>query len=433
MPKENPQDNFKLRNEEVQDILTKVPHWMIRYGNLLFLAMIFILLFLSWLIKYPDIITAKATITTKIPPQKVYAKATKGIDSIFVRQAELVSPGQTLAVLENPAKYIDVMQLKKTLDTITTTQGQFFYPIHKLPPLLLGRIGDSYAIFENNYIAYHLYQHLTPYKSEMTASQVNRRELRHRLTNLKAQITFKQAEIEFKKRNLNRNKHLFHKGVISELDYEKSQIAYLSAQRTLKNLISSRYQIKQSLASNQKTTRGITIDKTTKEKMLLKKVVQSFHLLKKEIRRWEFDFVLQSEITGHVYFFNRWNSNQSVKQGDLMFSVIPRKSSRYIAQLKVPVRNSGKIEIGQNVLIKLQNFPYTEYGILEGNVHRISKIPNEKGGYLVNVRLPKKLITSYGNQIHFRGEMLGTAEIITQDVRLIARFFYQFKELLQRE
>ncbi|MEM9548782.1 MAG: HlyD family secretion protein, partial [Bacteroidota bacterium] len=41
------------------------------------------------------------------------------------------------------------------------------------------------------------------------------------------------------------------------------------------------------------------------------------------------------------------------------------------------------------------------------------------------------LITSYKQEIEFRQEMSGTAEIITEDLRLIERFFYQFRTVLQ--
>ena len=52
--------DIELRSEEVQEILTKVPNWMIRWGNTLFLFLIVLLLALSWLVKYPDIITSEA-------------------------------------------------------------------------------------------------------------------------------------------------------------------------------------------------------------------------------------------------------------------------------------------------------------------------------------------------------------------------------------
>ena len=82
--------------------------------------------------------------------------------------------------------------------------------------------------------------------------------------------------------------------------------------------------------------------------------------------------------------------------------------------------------------MKLQNFPETEFGVLKGEVTYISLLPDSEGFYLVDVSLPKKLVTSYKKEIVFKQEMVGSAEIITEDLRLLERFFYQFKDILSR-
>ena len=63
-------DDIELRSEEVQEILTEAPNWMIRWGSALFLALIVMLLAISWFLKYPDVIASEAIVTTEIPPQK---------------------------------------------------------------------------------------------------------------------------------------------------------------------------------------------------------------------------------------------------------------------------------------------------------------------------------------------------------------------------
>lgn len=49
--------DINLRDENVQEILTSVPHWMIRWGNILFLFLVLLIIFISWLIKYPDTVS----------------------------------------------------------------------------------------------------------------------------------------------------------------------------------------------------------------------------------------------------------------------------------------------------------------------------------------------------------------------------------------
>ena len=73
-----------------------------------------------------------------------------------------------------------------------------------------------------------------------------------------------------------------------------------------------------------------------------------------------------------------------------------------------------------------------EDNILTGTVKNSSLIPDDEGFYRVDVDLPPTLITSYEKTIEFKQEMGGTAEIVTEDLRLIERFFYQFKEVLSR-
>jgi len=59
-------------------------------------------------------------------------------------------------------------------------------------------------------------------------------------------------------------------------------------------------------------------------------------------------------------------------------------------------------------------------------------MPNSEGLYLLDVELPKKLVTTYNKDIEFKQEMQGSAEIITEDLRLIERIFFQFKDIFRR-
>ncbi|MFL0063910.1 HlyD family secretion protein, partial [Tenacibaculum maritimum] len=139
-------EDIELRSEEVQEILTKVPNWMIRQGNTLFLFLIIMLLLLSWFIKYPDIIISDVIITTEIPPQKEYAKITGKIDTIFVSNGQEIKKNNSLAIIENTANYRDVLFLKSIIDTIKIQKENFSFPIEKTPILFLGDIETSYSL-----------------------------------------------------------------------------------------------------------------------------------------------------------------------------------------------------------------------------------------------------------------------------------------------
>lgn len=420
-----------LRSEEVQEILEATPNWMIRWGNLLILLLIMMLLFISWFVKYPDTINSSAIITTKLPPQKEYAKISGKIASILVTDNQLVKSDTPLAILENTANYKHVFLLKSIVDTVTINNTSFNFPFKELPILFLGDIESQYALFENNYIQYQLNKQYQPFSNEANANRLTKIELQSRLNILQTQKSNNQLELDNQKTIFNRNKALFDKGVISKQDFEQAEISYSQAKRNFANMDVSISNIKEAISNTNRNSRSTNINKTRENISLLKNVIQSFNQLKQAIKTWELQYVLKSNIDGKVAFLNTWTKNQTVNSKDLIFTIIPKENSAFIAYLKSPAQNSGKLKIGQHVNIKLQNYPDKEFGTLKGKIEHIGLFPDENGQYLVSVTLPETLITSYKKQIPFRHEMYGSAEIITEDLRLIERFFYRLKNIFK--
>lgn len=429
MPQKN--DNIQVRSEEVQEILSYVPNWMIRWGMTLVLVIIFMLLFISWFVKYPDVITAEVVVTTEIPPEKIYAKSTGQIESILVSNNSQIVKNTIIGVIENSGNYKDILLLKSILDTISIDKMNFTFPIEDLKFLILGDISQDYAIFETNYSEYVLNKKLQPYSSEFSANNLSLAEIRNRLVILKSQKELNEKELEFIKKDLERNKSLFDKGIISAQDYERKELEYIQAKRALKNLGSSISQLNEAIGNSKNTIKSSEIRKTQDDTRLIKKVIQSFYQLKKAVKDWELRYALKSSIAGKVSYLSFWNENQTVNIGDLVFTIIPTTSLGYIGKIKAPIQNAGKIKVGQKVNIRLANYPDSEFGILNGNIKNISLFPDKEGYYLIDVSLTNDLITSYNKNIKFQQEMRGKAEIITEDLRLIERFFYQLKSVIK--
>lgn len=422
-------NSTNIRSEEVQEILEATPNWMIRWGNILVLSLILMLLFISWFVKYPDIINSSAIITTQLPPQKEYAKTSGKITALLVSDNAIVGSNTPLAIIENTANYKDVFLLKSIIDTTVINNQSFSFPFDRLPLLFLGNIETDYALFENSYLQYQLNKQYQPFSNEANTNRVSKTQLFTRLRILQSQKQSNKLELDNQKEIFHRNESLFQKGVISKQEFQQAEIAYSQAKRNFANMDVSISNIKEAISNANKTSKTTTINKTREDISLLKNVIQSFNQLKRALKNWELQYVLQSNIDGKVSFLNTWVENQTVNQGDLLFTIIPAENSDFIAYLKSPAQNSGKLKVEQRVNIKLQNYPDTEFGVLQGYIKSIALFPDEEGQYLVTVSLPKILITSYKKEIPFKYEMLGNAEIITEDLRLIERFFYQLKNI----
>jgi len=421
--------DIHLRSDQVQEILEMIPNWMIRWGNTLILCLIMITLFFSWVIKYPDKINSTALITTSVPPEKLYSKTNGKIEVLLVDNNQQISKREIIAIVESSANYSDILLLRHLLDTIRVNYNNFYFPIEQLPNLTLGPIDSDYALFETSYTNYLLNKNLQPFSNAILAGEQSIIEATNRLNNLIIEKKINEQELELMKKDLVRFKSLLEKGVIAEQEFEIKSLTLLKAQRENKSISSSISQLRELVSTSNSSFNSTQIEKVMTENQLLKNTIQAFVQLKKSVKNWELLYAFAPSVSGKVSFSSFLTRNQSIKEGELIFTIIPNDAKSYIAKVKAPFQNSGKIKIGQKVNIKLENYPSQEFGTLGGIINSLSLVPDVDNNYLIEVKLPKKLVSSYGKEIFFKQEMIGTAEIITEDLRLIERFFYQLKNV----
>jgi HlyD family secretion protein len=103
----------------------------------------------------------------------------------------------------------------------------------------------------------------------------------------------------------------------------------------------------------------------------------------------------------------------------------------YLGIINIPSQGVGKIKTGQEVRIKFNNYPYQEYGQVYGTIKNISLLANEDT-YRAEVELPKGLTTSYNKLLDYSPEMMGSAEIITEDLSMMERTFYSIRSIFDQ-
>lgn len=422
-------DNIELRSESVQDILTEPPHWMFRWGNTIILIILLLILGMSYIIKYPEFVPAPIIVTSQNPPEKIEARSSSKIEKIFIKDHQKVKKGDVMLVLQSTAHYEDVLKLKKIVDSIASDQLLSF-PVNVVSHFKLGELQGDYNSFAKAFQDEHLFTRLQPYAPENLAANQSISESRSRITNLRQQRNLEAAKTELTLKNYKRSQELFNQGVIAAVELEGEKLKYLQAQQNLENISISLSQMQESISNLNKTKSGAAIN-TEKDKITYSsQTLQLFEQLRKSLKQWEQSYLIVSSTNGMASFQQFFGENQFVKAGDPIISILPDHTEQLVGRMSVPTANSGKIIPGEKVLIKLDNYRFQEYGIIEGKVQNISLIPDDKGNYYVDVILLKGLKTSYNKTLKFDKELRGNAEIVTQDLRLIERFFYQIRKLL---
>ncbi|ETN96137.1 HlyD family secretion protein [Zhouia amylolytica] len=425
------EEKIQLRSEEVQEILTTPPSWIVRWGITIIFVLTIIILFLSFLIKYPDFVSAKVLVTTKQATEKVVARSTGQLEKLMVNNKEQVKAGQVLAVIENTAHYSDVSYLKSVIDTIRIDLRNFNFPIESMTKLVLGEIEPAYIDFEKHYINFKLLKDLRPYDNDLTGNRASLKEVTTRLNSQIDQRELLEKEVILKEAEVKRYRQLHSKGVISQQEYESKEAEFLQIQKSVNNMTISISQMREAISNANQTLKSTFINKNEDDTKLLKNLLQSYNSLKRAITDWEYKYVLSASIEGNVSFQNFWGVNQYIKSGENIFTILPKNRDDLIGKLTIPSQNSGKVKLDQKVFVKLDNYPYQQYGLLIGKVKNISVSPDENSNYIVFISLPNGVMTSYQKQIEFNQELIGNAEIITEDLSVAERIFFKLKDIFK--
>ncbi len=417
--------NISLNEQnEIDQILGHPPNWLLRWGlSLLFVAAI-IFTFLAWLIKYPDIISTEVQILTDNPAIRIVPTTSGKIQEMFVENQELVDKGTLLAVLENPIKRMDIIHLVDLLAQVEKMeQPQDYLQIQLSETLYLGSMQLLYAdlVQQIKHYKHYLSQTNQQRKSKILLNQIN-----HQLSinqTIKKQQQTLEKELVLAKKNYLRNEKLQQEGVISDLDLEQTEAVYLQHQRQLDNfemqIFNNKVQVEQ-LQTQIIDLQQSNIDRKSEQILTIQEIVQT---LKSQIDSWKQTYLITAPIKGKVSFNKIWSVNQYARAGEELFTLVPiAGAGKIIARALLPVDNSGKVEVGQVVNIRLNGYPYQEYGILKSSVKQVSLIP-EKGQYIVELTMPATLKTSYNRIIPFSQEMKGVSNIITEDRRILERIF----------
>lgn len=433
MKKEGSLDYLSEVSYEVKEILGKPPNRLVQWGITVIFIIIVIFFVASAFIEYNDIVKAKITITTKQPPAYIEAKTSGRLEGFFVKTGDSVQEGQILAEIENTGSLKDVFWLKNKIDQFSTTLISLD-SINTIFPssLKLGDINKFYSDFISKYQAYVIFNTLKPNQKSIVVAERQVFAQQELLSLQRNQLEFFVEELKLSKIQFQRSKMLYHKGVISKSEFENASRNLLTDKQKFESLKTN---ISNTIIAIENSYGNKTQNEILKEQLSYsysQELRASIEVLKNEIDRWELLYVLKSPICGKLTLFDIRNKYENVKRNDVIFTVVPYQNTDLIGSVSMPIKNSGKVKIGQDVLIKLDNYPYQEWGSLKGKIVDISAVPTKKEAlYSIHVNI-NNLVTTFGKDLEFKQEMQGVAEIITEELSILERVFYQFKSVLDQ-
>jgi len=409
-------DQIEIKSEEVQEILGHVPSWIVRWGiSVLFLTIILIL-FGSWLFRYPDIKRADIVITTENPPVTLIARSAGQIEELFVEDNRFVKTGDDLAIIENPANYHDVLQLDKDLQKVREILPDFdvLVDLDFNADYLLGEIQPAYANFLKTHKDYQNFIELDYHAQKIMSlrTEVNKQELH--LKSLRQIGGILKRELDLVSNQFKRDSVLYNQGVIPLAEYEQSKTNWLKKQYEYEQARINESDTEIQVVRLNQEILDLQLRAAEENRQQQNAWQESFDNVVTQLSLWKQRYLLEAPIDGVVSFTKYWSVNQNVREGDRVMTVVPSEQGKIIGKISLSIEGAGKVEVGQQVNIKIDNYPYLEYGMVRGIVKNISLIPDGRE-YVVEVSLSEGLTTYYNIDIPFKQEMQGTAEILTDE------------------
>lgn len=419
------------RSEQIKDIVERMPTkfgWVVAS----IVVGLTVLLFVSgWLIQYPDTVSGSVTISTNSAPIKLVASSSGRIILNGVKPGNNIQAGKYIAVIQNSARTNDVLKVKELLDSVSVRTDNFLSVFKRFPKdISLGDIHTKYYTFLNSLQKLAFFKSGNLLVKQQDALLAELSELKNlQKNNLDIKGT-RESNMALFRKMAARDSILLEAKASSNIEVENSQVAFLRSKENYQTILGDISSTSLRIKDDEAKLKQLAVQLSEQDGQLQLDYFTAVDDLKDNIGLWELRYVFKAPITGRLEFLKFWSDNQQIQPGEEVFSIIPN-GNRLIGHMFLPAQGAGKVTVGQEAIIKLDNYPYDEFGVLKGRVTSISHSSNTIRGanqnlietYLVEILIPNKLITNYGAKLNLQSDFKGSADIISKEKKLIERFF----------
>lgn len=419
---------MERRSEEVSDIIERMPTGWTRLVVAIITMIVAVMLSLGFVIKYPDTVEGQISITGEKAPVRLVA-STSGRLQLLVDDNAEVQAGTYIGYIETGAVYEDILRLDSICNSTFCMDTRMELPER----LELGALSTHYNDFVLAYTRYVQFRETKVYDNMRKALRHQQQSDRQIAENLQKEISLNSAVLSNLREQYEADSILYDSGAISGESLAQQNNSILSHQQSNIEMRSSELMKQSDINSADIELAKVDIDVMEERSSLFNTMMAKYNILVSQMRQWKELYLFVAPISGSLQYLGFWRDNVHVDALTEVVSISPTRN-RMIGELLIPSFGAGKVEVGQDVNVKLADYPYDEYGYVCGRVEHISSLTcnvKSAGGdvssYLVTVSFPNGLKTNFGKELRLNYESTGRADIITEKRRLIGRLFDNLK------
>lgn len=420
--KDDRQVDLEIRSTEVQEIIGRPPHWLVRGGITAFLGVLALIFIAASVIKYPEVITAPLKLTAINAPVTLESEITGKLIKLCYDNNEQIEEGEIVAWLESTADHEKVLELSAKVDSmriwLQVRELLRFKSVEVEKFSDLGELQSQFQSFEQAYREFIAYLPGGYYSQKREILKQELEYTRKLLEKLKEQKIIQEVGLDLAQKEYDMQKKLSAHDLTAPMDLEKAKSNVAASRLPLKQTESSI--INNYVSQTAKKKELMELNKQIKEQQSV--FLQALNTMKSAINDWKSNYLVISPIKGQLVYAGILQENQTLQAGQIIGYVQP-ENTRFFGQMAVSQRSFGKIQKGQEVLVRFSGYPDKEFGSVTGEIDYLSEFPVQDSVFIAKVNFPDEFTTNYDQKITPVDGMMGQAEIITQDMRFIERIY----------
>lgn len=344
------------------------------------------------------------------------------LEELMIRKGDVVYAGQPIAKIKSTerASQLDTVQeeiIQLKLDNIRyqslrdMIEPDFSYYEKEYPNLVKININTWKKEYKKNISNENLVKHDITHKKSLIKSMKDR-----------TKSSLKQLALI--REQLNIKNTLYKEEMASYIEVLNIRVQESNMQREIENLNESIMNEKFQLNKLEKQYRDIIENRISEYQAMLIEIEKKLNLknleypnISDKVQR----LIIHSPIDGIVDKINFNFQSAIIKPGDSIADISPI-NNRLHAEAKIPRKEMGFIEQGQEVKLKMDTYNFTSYGYINGTIKSISRSSYEEDEsefYLAEIELEKTYLVKNDTTYNLSPYMEFTADIKTGSRKLI--------------
>ncbi len=410
-----PPANTENWSTSLQTVLEQPPSTLPQ--KLLLGGMIFCIAFgaWAWLGKIEQVGHAQGRLVPKGQVYKIDPVDSGKITRIAVKEGQAVKAGQVLVEIDTQLAVGEIQRLQQmlTADKMQLSQMQALLDRTHLEAETRAAIADADSQAQKAAIA--------ETKAKMSTTQKLLTQLQSDLAAYKA----RQERLRpFVEQGAIAREQMFE----AEQAVRERQRAITESQGELKQGLAEANRLQAELVQKQAEKRTTQLEAQQRTQQLevemtqLKaKITETMNLLHSATTKLT-QYFLRAPVDGFVSSLNVQNIGQVVQPGQTVAQMAPHQVPLVLSAI-LPNQEAGFVKQGMPVQVKLDAYPYQDYGIVPGKVISISPDAkqDERLGpvYTVEVALARNYVTTNNQTIKFKPGQTAVAEIVIRRRRIV--------------